>query len=275
MSDEDQELHAEYDELENYIEALHKEQISQPPRELAPELHPIARVFSLFRSITTQHVEPDPDFVDDLRQQLRTQLEQHTEIYASRHEQQALLTRDFAAQRTNLSRRSFLTNGAVAAASFTVGAVLSADVVHKQNEELAENQIQRTSHQDYYTTQVVPDTVPSRWERVANLNEVGAGAVRFETHAFAGYVVLRDQDDGAEKTGEVVAVMATCPHMGCLVQWDSDERCFACPCHGGLFSKYGEPMQGPVMYLTALPRLETRIQDNQIYVKVPRSGATT
>lgn len=38
---------------------------------------------------------------------------------------------------------------------------------------------------------------------------------------------------------------AICPHLGCIVKWNEDEKSFDCPCHGSRFSCYGKIMNGP------------------------------
>lgn len=51
--------------------------------------------------------------------------------------------------------------------------------------------------------------------------------------------VYRDED------GELFAVPAKCPHLGCQLEWNPDEKSWDCPCHGSRFSFRGELLEGP------------------------------
>ncbi|MBA3648144.1 MAG: FAD-dependent oxidoreductase [Chitinophagales bacterium] len=51
--------------------------------------------------------------------------------------------------------------------------------------------------------------------------------------------VYRDENE------ELYAYSAVCPHLGCILQWNADERSFDCPCHGSRFTKYGRVINGP------------------------------
>lgn len=74
---------------------------------------------------------------------------------------------------------------------------------------------------------------------VANVGELasGSGAVlRAGVHKIAVY---RDE------LGHVSAFDATCPHLKCIVEWNSTERTFDCPCHGSRFDRAGQVVNGP------------------------------
>lgn len=45
--------------------------------------------------------------------------------------------------------------------------------------------------------------------------------------------------------GEIHAFSAVCPHLGCLVDWNSNEKTWDCPCHGSRFSSEGQVINGP------------------------------
>lgn len=58
--------------------------------------------------------------------------------------------------------------------------------------------------------------------------------------------------------GVVNAYTAICPHLGCVLQWNADEKSFDCPCHGSRFTYEGVVINGPAK--TDLKRFEIRDQ---------------
>jgi Rieske Fe-S protein len=178
------------------------------------------------------------------------------------------------------SRRSLLTGGAVAAASLVVGGSIGAMAEHSATTPpVANTNPTHTSTPAHtntptptpgYGTPLVPD---GTWHFVDTLDHIGENALRFATDAVVGYVILADEDEGGVKKGDVIAISASCTHMGCLVQWQSEDRQFHCPCHGGIFTEYGETSpNGKMKYLKPLPRMTTKIQGDRVYVLVPKSN---
>lgn len=51
--------------------------------------------------------------------------------------------------------------------------------------------------------------------------------------------VYRDND------GKPFMVDVKCPHLGCQLEWNGDEKCWECPCHGSRFSYKGELIDNP------------------------------
>ncbi len=45
--------------------------------------------------------------------------------------------------------------------------------------------------------------------------------------------------------GKVRALSATCPHLGCAVDFDEKAQTFRCPCHTSSFSPDGKRISGP------------------------------
>ena len=65
----------------------------------------------------------------------------------------------------------------------------------------------------------------------------GEGAIMRE--GVSKIAVRRDEN------GNVHKLSAVCPHLGCIVGWNSTEQTWDCPCHGSRFSAEGRVYQGP------------------------------
>ena len=116
---------------------------------------------------------------------------------------------------------------------------------------------------------------PSRIKPVASLKEFVKENVDFPLH-FVGDrlkdLAHRGVDDVPPGEGRVVqrgtqtlavyrdpqgalsVLSASCTHMGCHVAWNSSEKSWDCPCHGGRFDPHGKVLDGPAN--TPLERLE-------------------
>ena len=65
----------------------------------------------------------------------------------------------------------------------------------------------------------------------------GQGAViKYKGHRVGA---SRDND------GTVHLISAVCPHLGCNLKWNKDERTFDCPCHGSRFDTRGQIINNP------------------------------
>ena len=83
-----------------------------------------------------------------------------------------------------------------------------------------------------YTGLVTPGEVNSVDEI-----ELGSGAVI--RRGLTKVAVYRDKD------GAVHERSAICRHLGCVVNWNSLEKTWDCPCHGSRYDAYGHVIQGP------------------------------
>lgn len=73
-----------------------------------------------------------------------------------------------------------------------------------------------------------------------------------------------------DEQGSFYALSAVCTHLGCTTKWnvsgiDGDSNnVIACPCHGSLFNKKGELIEGPAQ--RSLDKFRLRIEDNKLIV---------
>ena len=65
----------------------------------------------------------------------------------------------------------------------------------------------------------------------------GEGAIMRE--GVSKLAVCRDEG------GTVHKLSAVCPHLGCIVAWNSTEKTWDCPCHGSKYDAEGRVYQGP------------------------------
>jgi Rieske Fe-S protein len=56
--------------------------------------------------------------------------------------------------------------------------------------------------------------------------------------------LVRRKAEVADAENSVVALTATCPHLGCTIQHDAKENHFVCPCHRACFNLNGEKVSG-------------------------------
>lgn len=76
---------------------------------------------------------------------------------------------------------------------------------------------------------------------VASADEIAPGE---------GALIRRDGKPVAafrDDAGDLHLHSAVCTHAGCVVHWNSFERCWDCPCHGSQFSAEGEVLNGPAV----------------------------
>ncbi|MBA4147078.1 MAG: Rieske 2Fe-2S domain-containing protein [Verrucomicrobia bacterium] len=73
-----------------------------------------------------------------------------------------------------------------------------------------------------------------------------------------GLYVLRSSN------AELIVFSRNCTDLSCPIVWDEGSNCFFCPCHGGIFSRQGDPMKGPPK--RALYRYAARVRNDTVEI---------
>jgi Rieske Fe-S protein len=73
-------------------------------------------------------------------------------------------------------------------------------------------------------------------DSVENIPPDGGGILRDGLRKLAVY---RDTQ------GSIYQMSAVCTHLRCIVNWNSVEKTWDCPCHGSRFDKFGKVLNGP------------------------------
>ena len=275
--EQEQERFEDYLALDRYLEELEAGRTPRLPETLTPGQARIYRMAALFRSASSEAAEPRPEFAAEL--QARLLQEQHLPSSTS-HRPASAPRRERARPSRLLSRRALLAGGtAAAAASFAAGVGIDRIVEAASSQTPASPAQAGTS----WTESLVPANVSSQWLFVTTVAELGNQAVRFASNSIVGYVLRASSasnasganwkggsQTGQESQEQIIALSASCTHMGCIVQWQDADHKFHCPCHGGMFAADGATdASSSKLYLRPLPQIETKIEQGEIYVRVP------
>ena len=68
------------------------------------------------------------------------------------------------------------------------------------------------------------------------------------------------------ETERIVALNSVCPHAGCNVKWEDDDKNLKCPCHDSEFAIDGKLLEGPAR--EGLAVYEVKEQGESILVKI-------
>jgi cytochrome b6-f complex iron-sulfur subunit len=281
MRKEVQERVEDYLGLEQYIEQLRSQRSARLPDNLAPQQTRIYGMALLFHTATPRVDDPQPEFITQLGQHLREQLQAEGQLPGpvptnpapspqGKKQFRTIFRHNPVSQPTHISsthpestetkkqrqgtrkrfapftRRKLATIAAEVLVATGIGAGAGA-VIQRSLEE------QR------------PDpnpTIPGHaWHLVTTVEQLRADPISFTTATITGYVIRQ-----ANPTEPIIAFSAACTHLGCTVQWQKNERQFECPCHGSTFDATGNTQSR----YRPLPSLETKLDENgNIYVKVP------
>jgi glycine/D-amino acid oxidase-like deaminating enzyme/nitrite reductase/ring-hydroxylating ferredoxin subunit len=74
---------------------------------------------------------------------------------------------------------------------------------------------------------------------ISQIDEISPGNGALIRKGLSQYAVYKDEQ------GQAHCYSAVCPHLGCLVKWNQEEKSWDCPCHGSRFNTEGEVITGP------------------------------
>ncbi|MCG8450078.1 MAG: Rieske (2Fe-2S) protein [Pirellulales bacterium] len=112
------------------------------------------------------------------------------------------------------------------------------------------------------------------WQFVATIDQLKKGSsLPFQTPAGAMVVVARQSEgDTAE---DFVALSSICPHLGCVVHWESHNDRFFCPCHNGAFDASGKATEGPPATANqVLEQFPLKVENGLLYILVATDSVT-
>lgn len=102
---------------------------------------------------------------------------------------------------------------------------------------------------------------PDGFQALATLADLdGKGTILDSKNAAQPVLIYRKPDQ------KIAAVNPLCPHQGCNVEWQTELKIFACPCHGSKFGPDGALVTGPAK--KPLVNFTTKQEGNLILVKV-------
>jgi menaquinol-cytochrome c reductase iron-sulfur subunit len=94
-------------------------------------------------------------------------------------------------------------------------------------------------------------------ERQVNVEQVDAWREIYSQKSV--FVIPREGSNG-----DVRVLSPVCPHLGCMVHYDGDQKQFLCPCHGSIFAADGSLVQGPA--LRGMDSLPHKIEKGRLMV---------
>jgi len=153
----------------------------------------------------------------------------------------------------SVSRRDFMNTAIWAIGGFISAAFAIPAIVYVVAPALQKNQLEE-------------------WVRLGSTDKVELGTptlFKANIERQTGWIVNEEEISVyvlTENGRDYVAMSNICTHLGCRVRWISDQSQFFCPCHNAIFDEEGLVVSGPPP--RPLDRYETKVENNQIFIKV-------
>jgi len=107
-----------------------------------------------------------------------------------------------------------------------------------------------------------------RWMYVAALTDIAhGGSILFSAPNGQAISVTRLAADGTVE--DFIALSSICPHLGCKVNWETQNKRFFCPCHNGAFNAEGISTSGPPFDAKQnLARFPLKVENGNLFIEV-------
>jgi cytochrome b6-f complex iron-sulfur subunit len=110
------------------------------------------------------------------------------------------------------------------------------------------------------------------WQFVAVLDQLQLGLSQLFVTANGAKIVVARQRDG-ETVDCFAALSSVCPHLGCAVHWEQQNKRFFCPCHNGAFDAAGKATQGPPAAANqSLKEYPLKAENGLLFIAIPNDG---
>ncbi len=111
------------------------------------------------------------------------------------------------------------------------------------------------------------------WQFLATAEELrDANSMTYRSPSGVNVVVASHGDANEDK---FLALSSVCPHLGCMVHWESQNDRFFCPCHNGVFDRRGVATEGPpASAKQSLTEFPVKVENGLVYVRVPTENVT-
>lgn len=106
------------------------------------------------------------------------------------------------------------------------------------------------------------------WTDIASLAELqpnGPLLKKVSTNVVTGWAITQEEHHVYVLPEKSQVLSAICPHEGCEVAWDQNNRRFSCPCHDSYFAPDGSRLTGPAR--RGLDKLPSRVYEGKLQVQ--------
>lgn len=115
-------------------------------------------------------------------------------------------------------------------------AAFSDNIYSPQRLALFVNPIETAAHVGTVTASFVNNLLNIDTKKLERINPGQGAIIKYKGKRIGA---SRDED------GTIHMISGICPHMGCNLKWNKDERTFDCPCHGSRFDPHGNIINNP------------------------------